>query len=199
MPSSAAVSCGRWASHCPCNDLILKAWRLLRTPSLREKKVTVFTVLLPVLPLSVWFNLSMIPMIWVLLIYATWCLVALLLMGSMAQEQRADVDQRISEKVDEVSGQVGSLEYKHDESAATIAGLQQQVDEVDEVMRKALEELGAALPGRRYYVQASVSSLSIMTAEATVQIRGGSRRARLRRWIQRKARRIWVIVVGEAT
>ena len=43
-----------------------------------------FTVLLPVLPLSVWFNLSMIPMIWVLLIYAAWSLVALLLMGSMA-------------------------------------------------------------------------------------------------------------------
>ena len=124
------------------------------------------TVLLPVLPLSVWFNLSMIPMIWVLLIYAVWSLVALLLMGSMAQEQRADVDQRILEKIDEVSGQVSSLEHKHDESAATIAGLQQQVDEVDQVMRNAFEELGADLPGRRYYVQASVSSLSIMTGEA---------------------------------
>ena len=155
-----------------------------------------FTMLLPVLPLSVWFNLSMIPMIWVLLIYAAWCLVALLLMGSMAQEQRADVDQRISEKIDEVSGQVRSLEHKHDESAATIAGLQQQVDEVDQVMRNAFGELGSDLPGRRYYVQASVSSLSIMTAEATVQVRGGSRRARLWRWIKPKARWIWRKVWG---
>ena len=116
-------------------------------------------------------------MIWVLLIYAAWSLVALLLMGSMAQEQRADVDQRISEKIDEVSGQVSSLEHKHDESAATIAGLQQQVDEVDQVMRNAFEELRADLPARRHYVQASVSSWSIMTGEATVEVRGGSRRA----------------------
>ena len=155
-----------------------------------------FTVLLPVLPLSVWFNLSMIPMIWVLLIYAAWSLVALLLMGSMAQEQRADVDQRISEKIDEVSGQVSSLEHKHDESAATIAGLQQQVDEVDQVMRNAFEELGADLPGRRYYVQASVSSWSIMTGEATVEVRGGSRRAQLWRWIKSKAQWVWCKVWG---
>ena len=130
----------------------------------------------------------MIPMIWVLLIYAAWSLVALLLMGSMAQEQRADVDQRISEKIDEVSGQVSSLEHKHDESAATIAGLQQQVDEIDQVMRNAFEELGADLPGRRYYVQASVSSWSIMTGEATVEVRGGSRRAQLWRWIKSSCR-----------
>ena len=155
-----------------------------------------FTVLLPVLPLSVWFNLSMIPMIWVLLIYAAWSLVALLLMGSMAQEQRADVDQRISEKIDEVSGQVSSLEHKHDESAAAIAGLQQQVDEVDQVMRNAFEELGADLPGRRYYVQASVSSWSIMTGEATVEVRGGSRRAQLWRWIKSKAQWVWCKVWG---
>ena len=155
-----------------------------------------FTVLLPVLPLSVWFNLSMIPIIWVLLIYAAWSLVALLLMGSMAQEQRADVDQRISEKIDEVSGQVRSLEHKHDESAATIDGLQRQVDEVDQVMRNAFEELGADLPGRRYYVQASVSSLSIMTAEATVEVRGGSRRARLWRWIKSQAQWVWCKVWG---
>ena len=106
------------------------------------------------------------------------------------------MDQRISEKIDEVSGQVRSLEHKHDESAATIAGLQQQVDEVDQVMRNAFEELGSDLPGRRYYVQASVSSLSIMTAEATVQVRGGSRRARLWRWIKPKARWIWRKVWG---
>ena len=155
-----------------------------------------FTVLLPVLPLSVWFNLSMIPMIWVLLIYAAWSLVALLLMGSMAQEQRADVDQRISEKIDEVSGQVSSLEHKHDESAAAIAGLQQQVDEVDQVMRNAFEELGADLPGRRYYVQASVSSWSIMTGEATVEVRGGSWRAQLWRWIKSKAQWVWCKVWG---
>ena len=154
-----------------------------------------FTVLLPVLPLSVWFNLSMIPMIWVLLIYAAWSLVALLLMGSMAQEQRADVDQRISEKIDEVSGQVSSLEHKHDESAATIAGLQQQVDEVDQVMRNAFEELGADLPARRYYVQASVS-WSIMTGEATVEVRGGSRRARIWRWFKSKAQWVWCKVWG---
>ena len=155
-----------------------------------------FTVLLPVLPLSVWFNLSMIPMIWVLLIYAAWSLVAPLLMGSMAQEQRADVDQRISEKIEEVSGQVSSLEHKHDESAATIAGLQQQVDKVDQVMRNAFEELGADLPGRRYYVQASVSSWSIMTGEATVEVRGGSRWAQLWRWIKSKAQWVWCKVWG---
>ena len=37
-PRSAAAGCGRWASHCLYNDLIKRAWRLLRAPSLREKK-----------------------------------------------------------------------------------------------------------------------------------------------------------------
>ena len=106
------------------------------------------------------------------------------------------MDQRISEKIDEVSGQVSSLEHKHDESAAAIAGLQQQVDEVDQVMRNAFEELGADLPGRRYYVQASVSSWSIMTGEATVEVRGGSRRAQLWRWIKSKAQWVWCKVWG---
>ena len=153
--------------------------------------VVLVTVLIPMLVSSI-LDLSMG---WVWLMLAGWCLASVLIMGSMAQEQRADVDQRISEKIDEVSGQVSSLEHKHDESAATIAGLQQQVDEVDQVMRNAFEELRADLPARRYYVQASVS-WSIMTGEATVEVRGGSRRARIWRWFKSKAQWVWCKVWG---
>ena len=61
---------------------------------------------------------------------------------------------------------------------------------------------GVDLPARRYYVQASVSSWSIMTGEAAVQVRGRSRKARIWRWFKSKSKRfwnlIWRIVVGEA-
>ena len=160
--------------------------------------VVLVTVLIPMLVSSI-LDLSMG---WVWLMLAGWCLASVLIMAEVFREERADVNQRIAEKVDEVLGQVSSLEHKHDESAATIAGLQQQVDEVDQVMRNAFEEIGVDLPARRYYVQASVSSWSIMTGEAAVQVRGRSRKARIWRWFKSKSKRfwnlIWRIVVGEA-
>ena len=172
--------------------------RRLRTLSLRQYMVVLVTVLIPMLVSSI-LDLSMG---WVWLMLAGWCLASVLIMAEVFREERADVNQRIAEKVDEVLDQLRDLEHKHDESAATIAGLQQQVDEVDQVMRNAFEERGADLPARRYELRASVSSWSIMTGKAAVQVRGGSRKARIWRWFKSKSKRfwnlIWRIVVGEA-
>ena len=153
-----------------------------------------FTVLLPVLPLSVWFNLSMVPMIWVLLIYATWGLVALLLMGSMVRAQRADVDWRISEKVDEVLGQLRDLETKREEDTEKITGLEGHLDQVEEVMRSAFAGIGVEPPGRRHSVRAGTVSFSFQVPEVTGEGREESRIARLRRWVQSKVQwvRCWV-------
>ena len=174
--------------------MILNAWRVLRLLSLREYLVTVFTVLLPVLPISVVFNWSPI---WGSLIYGVWGLVALLLIASMLKEQKESADQSVEQKIDEVSGQLRDLENKYDENAAIIAGLEEQVAEVDRVMRAAFEGIEVDLPARRYSLRASVSSLSIMGSEATVEVRGGSRRARLRCWVNSKVRRIWTFVWGK--
>ena len=150
-----------------------------------------FTVLLPVLPLSVWFNLSMVPMIWVLLIYATWCLVALLLMGSMVRAQQADVDWRISEKVDEVLGQLRDLETKREEDTEKITGLEGHLDQVEEAMRSAFAGIGVELPGRRHSVRAGTVSFSIQVPEVQGEGRGESRIARLRHWVQSKVQWVW--------
>ena len=133
-------------------------------------------------------------MIWVVLIYAAWCLVALLLMGSMAQEQRADVDQRIAEKVDEVLGQLRDLETKREEDTEKITGLEGHLDQVEEVMRSAFAGIGVELPGRRYSVRDGTVSFSIQVPEVMDEGRGESGIARLRRWVQSKVQwvRCWV-------
>ena len=73
---------------------------------------------------------------------------------------------------------------------------------MEEVMRSAFEGIGVDLPARRYELRASVSSLGIVTGKAAVQVRGGSRKARIWRWFKSKSKRfwnlIWRIVVGEA-
>lgn len=122
---------------------------------------------------------------------------AWVLIGSMLKEQKESAGRSVDEKIDDVSGQLGGLEDKCEENAAITAGLEEQVDEVDRVMRAAFEGIGVDLPGRRYSLRASVSSFSIMASEATVEVRGGSRRARLRRWCGRQHRRIWIFVWGQ--
>ena len=173
--------------------MILKAWRLLRLLSLREYMGTIFTVLLPVLPISL-FNLSVI---WILLTYVVWCPFALLLIASMLKEQKGSVEQRVDTGIDEVLSQLRELENKYDENAVRIAGLEEQVDEVDRVMRTAFEESGVALPGRSYAVRAGVSGFSLQVSSPTVELGGGSRMARLRRWGNRQVQRIKVCVWGE--
>ena len=165
--------------------------RRLRTLSLRQYMVVLVTVLIPMLVSSI-LDLSMG---WVWLMLAGWCLASVLIMAEVFREERADMNQRIAEKVDEVLDQLRDLETKSEESAAIITGLEGHINQVEEVMRSAFEGIGVDLPARRYYVQASVS-WSIMTGEATVEVRGGSRRAQLWRWIKSKAQWVWCKVWG---
>ena len=173
--------------------------RRLRTLSFRQYMGVLVTVLIPMVVSSV-LDLSMG---WVWLMLAGWCLAAVLIMAEVFREERADVNQRIAEKVDQVLDQLRDLETKSEESAAIIAGLEGHINQVEEVMRSALEGIGVDLPARRYELCASVSSLGIVTGKAALQVRGGSRKARLWHWFKSKGKRfwdiIWRIVVGEAT
>ena len=72
--------------------------RRLRTLSLRQYMVVLVTVLIPMLVSSI-LDLSMG---WVWLMLAGWCLASVLIMAEVFREERADVNQRIAEKVDEV-------------------------------------------------------------------------------------------------
>ena len=172
--------------------------RRLRTLSLRQYMVVLVTVLIPMLVSSI-LDLSMG---WVWLMLAGWCLASVLIMAEVFREERADVNQRIAEKVDEVLDQLRDLETKSEESAAIITGLEGHINQVEEVMRSAFEGIGVDLPARRYELRASVSSLGIVTGKAALQVRGGSRKARIWRWFKSKSKRfwnlIWRIVVGEA-
>ena len=170
--------------------MILPAWRLLRALSLPQYIGILLTVLLPVLPVSV-LNLTTTTL---LIIYALWSPCAILIIAAVFREQRVDVDQRISEKVGEVMDQLRGLENRQDESAAIISGVAQQVDEVDQVMRNAFEELVVGLPSRRYYAHLSVSSLEIQASSPTAKVGGGSRMDRFWRWVKAQAHRIRRIV-----
>ena len=106
--------------------------RRLRTLSLRQYMVVLVTVLIPMLVSSI-LDLSMG---WVWLMLAGWCLASVLIMAEVFREERADVNQRIAEKVDEVLDQLRDLETKSEESAAIITGLEGHINQVKEVMWK---------------------------------------------------------------
>ena len=89
--------------------------RRLRTLSLRQYMVVLVTVLIPMLVSSI-LDLSMG---WVWLMLAGWCLASVLIMAEVFREERADVNQRIAEKVDEVLDQLREPgDTSHEESAA---------------------------------------------------------------------------------
>ena len=118
-------------------------------------------------------------------------------------ERNIQRDQEVNDKLQSEGWVVlRDLETKSEESAAIITGLEGHINQVEEVMRSAFEGIGVDLPARRYELRASVSSLGIVTGKAAVQVRGGSRKARIWRWFKSKSKRfwnlIWRIVVGEA-
>ena len=166
--------------------MIRWAWRKLRVLSPREYLAIVVTVLLPVLPISL-FNWSVGC---ILLIYAGWCPVAVLLIASAHKEQQEGSERSVNEKVEEVSGQLQTLGERHDETVATLAGLEQQVDQVNRVMRTAFEEIGVDLPPRRHEVSAGAVSWEVRLSAAAVTVRSGRWWVRLRRWVMAKAQ--WV-------
>jgi hypothetical protein len=115
----------------------------------------------------------------------------------MPKEQKRSAELSVDQKIDEVLGHLRDLENKCNENAGKIAGLEDQIDEVDRVTRSAFEGIGVDLPGRRFSIRAGVSSFEIQVSAATVEVRGGSRMARLRRWWERQVRRSRLWVWGE--
>ena len=164
--------------------MIIKVWRVLRVPTLRETRVIVFTVLVPVSPfIATVFSCSVI---WGSLMYVVWCLGAWLLIGSMLKEQKEGAEQTVDAAIDEVSGRLQQLRDGH---SGRITGLQDQIDELDRVMRAAFEGIGYPLPPRRIPVRANFVGVG-GSLSAAVGVAGGSRMAHIRRWVRSKAQ--WV-------
>ena len=166
--------------------MIRWAWRKMRVLSPREYLAIIGTVLLPVLPISL-FNLSVGC---ILLIYAGWCPVAILLIASAHKEQQERSERSIDEKIDEVLGQLQTLREQHDGTTARLTGLEQRVDEVDRVMRTAFEGIGVDLHPRRHEVSAGPVNWGFHLPTAAGTVRSGRWWVRLRRWVMAKAQ--WV-------
>ena len=169
--------------------MILWAWRKLQTLSLLQHMVTVFTVLLPVLPISL-FNLSGVC---ILLIYAGWSPVAVLLIASAHKQQWERAEWSVDEKIEEVSGRLQQLKEEH---SGRMTGLKGEIDELERAMRSAFEGIGVSLPSRRVLLRGS-AVLPGVQGSATLSVRGGRRWSLLWRWVKRQLRRILVLVWGE--
>ena len=118
--------------------MILWAWGKLQALSPWEYLAIFVTVLIPVVVSSV-LDLSGG---WVGLMLAGWCPFSVLLIAVAHREQQERAERSVDEKVEEVSSLLQALGEQHDETAAKLAGLDQQVDEVDQVMRTSFERLG---------------------------------------------------------
>ena len=77
------------------------------------------------------------------------------------------------------------------------ADLRQRVKDLEETVRKTLEEeLGVVLPSVPISVRARAVLGSFTVSAAAVTVSGGSRVARLRQWFRRSVRRLWGVVYG---
>ena len=167
--------------------MILGARRKLRGLSPWEYLAIVVTVLIPTVVSSV-FDLSTG---WVWIISAGWCPVAVLLIAVAHTKQQERADRSVDEKVEEVSGQLQALGEQHDETVGRLAGLEQQVDQVNQVMRTAFGRIGVDdLPPQRHEVSAGSVSWEFQLPAVAGKVRSGRWWVRLWRWVRSKVQ--WV-------
>ena len=116
---------------------------------------------------------------------------------------KSEAQQLVSEKVDAVSGEVGTLRSEHedarDQYRDLISGLRRQMEAQDEVFRTGFQRLGVVLPGRRFSVNAGAASWQFDVPEPLVTLTtGGSKWVLFRQLLQRFWQRLKDTVWGKA-
>ena len=178
--------------------MILSALRLLGSLSGYHYRTVILTILLPAIgPASLAFfapESLALQVILYIAAFAVWSILAVLAVASMLRRDRSEAEQLAAQQIEGLSGQVSKLEQGLDDVGAD---LRQRVKDLEETVRKTLEEeLGVVLPSVPISVRARAVLGSFTVSAAAVTVSEGSRVARLRQWFRRSVRRLWGVVYG---
>ena len=178
--------------------MILGALRLFRSLSGYHYRTILLTILLPVIgpPVIAYFgpDYLLLQVILYVAAFLVWSLFAVLAVASMVRRERSESEQLVAQQMEALSGQINRLKEQHEDLSAD---LRLDVDNLEKVVRTTLSEnLGVVLPPRPISLRARATAGSA-TMSATLSVIGGSKMARLRQWLRRKARALWEVVYGK--
>ena len=167
--------------------MILRVLRLLASLSLRQYMVILITIILPAIFLPILAPSIPGGPVVLPIVYFVWSVVAVLSVASMLKDDRSKAAQSVDRKLENLSREVQLLK---DEHLRRTAGLQDQVNEIDRVVRSGFEGLGVVLSPRRSSLRANISA-GVPRMSATLTVDSPNRIVRFRRWVQRHALRFW--------
>jgi hypothetical protein len=178
--------------------VILGALRLFKSLSAYHYLAILLTVIFPVIgPRLVAYiapDCLLLRAIVYVAAFLLWSLWAVLAVAWMVSRERSEAEQFVAPKIELLSRQISSLKEQHEDLSVD---LRRDVDNLEKTVRATFsEELGVALPPRPVSLSLRATAGS-RTASLNLTVVGGSKLARLREWLRRKARRIWEVVYGK--
>ncbi len=171
--------------------MVLYCWRRWKCLQFRHKAEIVLVIIAPPIAFRflefLWLNL------WAeTLVYFGWAVLATLMTAYMVEkdsrENKEGIEQRIEPLTDE-------LERHRNDSTRRIISLEDQIRQVDQVMRAAFEECRVSLPPPQVPLSAHLT-FGAASGSAKLQVRHQRWYRRFWLWILCYARGIWKLVWG---
>ena len=125
--------------------------------------------------------------------FVVWSLFVVVVFALVVEKDRTEANQLVSEQTAPLAEQLERLREQQDD---LIAGVRQQVEDLERRTRSTFEQLGTDLPPRSVSVRARGVSFAVEVSAAVGTV-GGSRLSRLRRRFRRAMRRVWEVVYGK--
>ena len=123
--------------------------------------------------------------------FLVWSVIAVVVFASTLEKDKSEAEQLVAQKVEALKGRIGKLEEEHLDLRVD---LRQEVDNVvdnlEEAVRSAFEQLGVVLPPRRTSIRARASHICLSMSAPNSTVVGGSKVARLREWFRRWLREV---------
>ena len=114
------------------------------------------------------------------------------MVSKLVERENREVIQLVGRQVGEVRGQLDRLKQEHQNATADARS---QLEDLEERVRLALENMGVDLRPKSVRVRAQAMS-GVPTVSARLSVTGGSRLARVRRWFRRSRSWVWGKVWG---
>ena len=176
--------------------MILNALRHFRSLSGYHYRMVVLTILLPAIGPTSLALFGPDHFILRIILYVSAFLVwSVLAVASMLKRDKSETEQLTSPKLEALSARIGRLREEPEDSRVD---LQQQVNDLEEVVRSTLrEELGGVLPPRPVSVRPKPVRFGFDVSAANVTVTRGSKVAHLRLWLRRAMRLLCEVVYGK--
>ncbi len=116
-----------------------------------------------------------------------WSVFVVVVVSKLVERENREVSQLVGRQVGEVRGQLDRLKQEHQ---AETAVAREQLEDLEERLRLALESVGVELRPKSVRVRARVT-MGVPTMSARLRVTGGSRLARMRRLLRRSRSWAW--------